>query len=485
MPQPKNIEIDLDRAKAEMCKRHLWYFAKEFWSVIIPNDLKWNWHMKVLCDEAQIVVQRALLMQNKEYDLITNVPPGTSKTTLFSIMCTAWEFANKPSVKSAVGSYSDSAVLSIADKIRIVVQSEKYKRYFPEVQIRKGKNNMHEFKTTQNGEFFAFTVCGTLTSKHYDILKVDDPLNPKMAASEAGIIAANKFFSETLPTRKVDKKVTPTMLIMQRLHHNDPTGYILEKKKDKIRHVCLPAELSTITTNEYREFYTNGLLDEVRLDREVLTEMRIDLGSNGYAKQFEQSPTEDGGNIIKKDWFRFISRTDFERMRRGESIEYFVDTAFGDKSREGDPTGIIATCKIRNDLYITKAQKVYLQFPELIKFIPTFARNNSYDKMGAIRIEPKSNGLSVIQTLSAETKLNVTRTVTPKDSKETRLNAESPKIECGRVYLIEDHWNDDFMDEIAGFPFKEHDEYVDLIAYACNFHLPNFSQTAQQLANYF
>ena len=81
--------------------------------------------------------------------------------------------------------------------------------------------------------------------------------------------------------------------------------------------------------------------------------------------------------------------------------------------------------------------------------------------------------------------MNVTRTPTPKDDKVTRLNAEAPKIECGRVYLVIDNWNEDFTDEICGFPVKEHDEYVDLIAYACNYHLPNTQNSTKDLANFF
>jgi predicted phage terminase large subunit-like protein len=479
---PKSLLIAIER---EACKKSFFEFVKSFWDVVIKEEPVYNWHIPFLCEELQRLSVTIVKREIKPYDLVINIPPGTTKSTITTIMYPAWLWTQDASLRIITNSYSSDLSIEHSVKSRDIVTSEKYKALFSEVVIRRDKSAKGAYENTSTGARYTTSTGGTITGKHAHIIISDDPLNPSQAASDADRKTANEH-TKTLSSRKVNKENTPVITIMQRLHDKDVTGYLLEKKGASIRHICLPAELSNkVSPPELKEKYIDGLLDANRLNRGVLEEAKIDLGSNGYAKQFEQSPTEDGGNIIKKDWFRFISPTDFERMRRGESIEFFVDTAFGDKSREGDPTGIIATCKIRNDLYITKAQKVYLQFPELIKFIPTFARNNSYDKMGAIRIEPKANGLSVIQTLSAETKLNVTRTVTPKDSKETRLNAESPKIECGRVYLIEDHWNEDFMDEIAGFPFKEHDEYVDLIAYACNFHLPNFSQTAQQLANYF
>ena len=67
--------------------------------------------------------------------------------------------------------------------------------------------------------------------------------------------------------------------------------------------------------------------------------------------------------------------------------------------------------------------------------------------------------------------MNVTRTPAPTDSKEVRLHAVSPKIECGRVILVEGDWNEEFVDEVSQFPAKTHDEYVDILVYAINYLL--------------
>ena len=64
----------------------------------------------------------------------------------------------------------------------------------------------------------------------------DDPVNPKQAESAAMRLQANEH-TKTLSSRKVDKKNTPMVTIMQRLHDDDVTGYLLKKKKDKIRHI--------------------------------------------------------------------------------------------------------------------------------------------------------------------------------------------------------------------------------------------------------
>lgn len=71
------------------------------------------------------------------------------------------------------------------------------------------------------------------------------------------------------------------------------------------------------------------------------------------------------------------------------------------------------------------------------------------------------------------TGLNVTQTPSPKDSKETRLNAASPTVECGRVILVDGAWNEQLIDEVCGFPSKPHDEFVDVLCYAIDYHIAN------------
>lgn len=474
---PEDLEIDyteVEKVLKEHALKDLKSFVKIFWDTAVPNELRWNWHMSVLCDEIQTVYERVFLRQPKDKDLVINVPPGTSKTKIMSVMATAWAFARMPGIKIFVGSYSDSAVIGISDEISIIMRSDMYQKFFPWVERRKGMDSKHEFRTSKNGQFYAFTIGGTITSKHADILVVDDPLNPKKAASEKELGTANRFMRHTLPSRKVDKEVTPTLLIMQRLHENDPSGELLSIEGDNIRHICLPAELSDLVKpEEYKKYYTNGLLDEVRLSSEVLAEFKRRMGSTEYSGQFEQNPTATGGNIVKKDWFKYITYDKFYEMRGKRPTHYFLDTAFTTDSNN-DPSAIIGTCEINGDLYIFKGEKARLEFPDLIKFVPGWVKANLGNGESTVRIEPKANGISLYQTLKSSgenKKLNYVTTPSPKDDKATRLRSISAKVEAGRVILVHGHWNEEFIDEVCGFPNKSHDEYVDLLCYACDYHL--------------
>ena len=181
--------------------------------------------------------------------------------------------------------------------------------------------------------------------------------------------------------RTVEKANTPLILVMQRVHELDPTGWLLSiAKPDRVRHICLPAEVSDLVSPpELRKYYENGggLLDPKRLSREVMEEKRTVLGSLGYAGQYEQNPHTPGGNIIREDWFQFINPEEFALLRSNQPIVFFGDTAYtADKAN--DPSGFIATCKIGQNLYITHAAWVRKEFPDLVRWLPDYVRSQGY-----------------------------------------------------------------------------------------------------------
>lgn len=457
-------------AKAELCRRSFFYFVTAFWPVIIPEPMVANWHINYLCQELEAVAHQVVKRQPKEADVIINIPPGTTKSTITTIMLPPWIWILDPTIRVISNSYSADLAKEHAVKSRDIILSDQYKRMFPEIKIRRDKSAKMSYENTKTGARYVTSTGGTITGKHAHLIINDDPLNPQQASSDADRFLANEH-TKTLSSRKVDKENTPTITIMQRVHEMDVTGYLMGKKGDKIKHYCLPAESTgNVKPPELRERYIDGLLDPIRLNRKILQEAMTDLGSRMYSCQYDQSPVAKGGNIIKRDWFKYITPDDFNTMRVKTPVVFFIDTAFTDKT-ENDPSGIIATQKFRENIYITAAAKFYLEFPDLIKRIQAWVKSNGYKEESSIRIEPKANGLSVIQQLKETTPLNIVKGPAPTDSKETRLRAKSAKIEAGRVILVAGPWNDEFVEEITGFPAKPHDEFVDLIGYAIDYHL--------------
>src|SRR3712207_2400698 len=63
---------------ASLCRGSFADFTKEFWDVVVPERLKWNWHMEYLCRVMQRLAERVFAGKPKKYDLIINISPGTS-----------------------------------------------------------------------------------------------------------------------------------------------------------------------------------------------------------------------------------------------------------------------------------------------------------------------------------------------------------------------------------------------------------------------
>jgi hypothetical protein len=440
----------LTQAKAELCKRSFYYFVKEFWSTIIPEAPVWNWHIEYLCNELQEVGFRIANRQKKKSDILVNVPPGTSKTSICSIMYPVWLWVVDDTIKIIAGSYAKELSTTQATKSRDIVNSEKFKTYFPHISIKEDQNNKLNYETKRGGARITTSTGSAVTGQHAHIIIIDDPQNPELANSEAEREITNRWVSETLSTRKIDSDITVTVIVQQRLHNQDVTGYLLSKGKE-YHHICLPAEQNQHIKPAFLvEKYIFGLLDPVRLRPEVLIEKKIDLGTRAYNTQINQNPQDDADSIIKEIWFSNISQHDFQEIikERPPVIDFYVDTAFKDK-RKSDYSAILACCKIGELLYVTGIAHVKMELPKLIPFLKTWTSANSYTGRSRIFIEPAASGLSVFQVLKSESSFNAVESKANKSGKIERLNAISPKVEAGKVILVQGGWNKLFLSEVT------------------------------------
>ena len=86
----------------------------------------------------------------------------------------------------------------------------------------------------------ATSVGGTLTGRGGDIIIIDDPLKPDDALSETKRSAANQWFTNTLLSRLDDKRTGAIVVVMQRVHMDDLTGFLLAQS-DEWTVLSLPA----------------------------------------------------------------------------------------------------------------------------------------------------------------------------------------------------------------------------------------------------
>lgn len=450
----------LKQETSKRLKGNFYLFFKMFWSKVSTDELVKSKHIEFICNEFQKLGEKIIAREKPDFDwLIVNVPPGSSKSTIASIMFPTWLLTCDNSLFIINTSYSNDLAIGFIRKSKRIFESVEYQTIFGKLELT--KDNEGHIETKSGGGRYATSTGGTITGVHANCLISDDPLSVEQSYSKTFIEKANRYLLQTLSTRKRDKNITPQILIMQRLNEDDCSGHILSKDF-KTKHICLPAQISENCTNP--ELYTNGLLDENRMNLSVLNEMRTSLGSYGYAGQFDQLPAPLDGGMIKREWIEIIS----EHFLPREIIKNcYIDGAYT-SSTANDPTGIMISSFYNGILYILNWSTQYLEMPELLKYVKNYAVQNEIGLKSRIRIEPKASGKSLKQLLRNETNLNVSEIEGKhiSEGKIARVNTCTPSIEGGKIKLIKGFWNNDFLNELSIFPNGKHDEAIDCLCYA-------------------
>ena len=453
------------KLKSEKCKKSYYHFFLEFWETVVQDDLIENWHIKELCDEVQKVGEWVINREAKEYDLNINISPGESKSTICTVLFPAWLWTRDATIRIISASYSADLALEHAQKSKDCIDSDKYRLYFPDVEIRKDINSKGNYQNTKGGSRKIASTGGTVTGKHAHILIWDDLLNPKKAESGVERKNATDFLNKTLSSRKIDKTNTPMIGIAQRLHQEDPSGDWLakqEKEGKRLRHICIPANNDfPIHPPELERFYEDGIMNPLRTGKKVLADEKVTLGAVGFAGQFGQQPSAMEGNIIKRDDFIIKGFYELPEAVRNGVKDFVADTAYT-KKQDNDPSAALPFFAYRGYLFIFDYLNVRQELPELKRTFKDYVKEWGTE-MSRFIVEPKASGLSVIQELREMSTLNVMRHIMIEGDKIVRLNAVSPKVEAGRVVLVQGPWNETFINEVCSFPNAKHDEAVDLL----------------------
>lgn len=305
--------INERKLRAKVLRKSFYEFFKYFWDTIVAEKFSPNWHIEYLCWELQILAERIFNGLPKEYDLVINISPGSSKSTVVSQIFPAWCWTNMPTFRWIGGSHSYDLSLRDSVACRDIVESEQYQELFPGIVLREDMNRQGLFVNTFKGGRLACSVGSKVTGWHGHCLGVDDPIDPESALSEADMKQVNRWMSNTLPSRGIYKSDTPMILVMQRLAQNDPSGEKLElmRRKARVRHICIPAEivrdddgslLVNIQPPELIKYYKpspplndgtpypNLVMDPKRLNGQHLRDFHRTLGEYGYAGQYLQDP---------------------------------------------------------------------------------------------------------------------------------------------------------------------------------------------------
>lgn len=438
---------------ASICRESFFEFVKEFWDTVIAEEYTHNWHVEYLCNELQRVAERVFKNLPKEYDLVVNISPGTTKSTIASVMFPAWCWTRKTHMRFICGSYTHALALDLSRRSRDVVRSDKYRRVFPHIELRKDQDTKGFFQNNHKGTRFSVGTGGSVTGMHGHFLIIDDPLDPNGALSEADLKAANNWMRETLPSRKVDKSIAATILIMQRLHQNDPSSVMV--KDENVKHICLPAVLTEhIRPPKMRHKYKDGYMDPVRLGEKALEEQRKKLGEFAYAGQYLQHPVPRGGGMFKP-----------ERLQIDVPHKIIRKVRYWDKAGTQDGGAYTVGAQLGVDtagrywiLDIVRGQWSSDRREEVI--LSTASIDGRAVEIG-IEQEPGSGGKESAESTVRRLAGYVVRTDRPTGDKIYRADPFSVQVNGGNVRMAAGNWNTPFIDEMTYFPNSTYKDQID------------------------
>jgi predicted phage terminase large subunit-like protein len=468
----------------ELNDRSLFKFMKTMWDTVSSEEFVPNWHIEYLCGELEKLAMRVAQGKEKKYDLIINVPPGTTKTITTCIMFPVWCWTKWPWMKFIMASYSSDLSWETAEYARDMIRSEYFQAIYPDIWIKEDKNTKGNYRIIYKekvpgsnlyrrrvgGNRLSTSVGATATGFHAHIIIVDDPLNPEQAASEKELLKANRFMSQTLSNRKVDKAITPTILIMQRLHQDDPTGHWLAKAKKNLRHICFPGEIrhygKMLKPEAVRKNYINDLLDPKRMPWSVMKDMEADLGQYGYAGQIGQDPSPPGGGMFQIDNL-IITHQLPEGKHVVKKVRYW-DKAGTEEGDSPYTVGCLIYQLVDMRWMIMDVKRGRWSTEVRERIIRSVAEADGQDVKIFIEQEPGSGGMESAQGTIKNLAGFATYADRPTGEKTQRADPYSVQINNGNFRMLRADWNFVFLEEHRLFPYSTYKDQVDAAAGAFN-----------------
>ena len=462
------ITEDLESFEADICLQSLKSFVFRTWHIVEPVQLlRWNWHLDEIVKILESITDGSLQEQGYR-GVILNVPPGTMKSLLINVFWRAWEWARNPALRYLSGSYGSHLTIRDNLKVRDIVQSSWYQKHYHWVELSSDQNAKENIKTTEGGWLFATSVGGAGTGEHPDRVIVDDPLTAIQARSEVYRQGARDWIDRTLSTRGLSRGVF-TLLVMQRLHHEDPTAHL--KTKGGYLHVIFPMRYEAFRPATHDDpghipdprdhRYEQGqLLWESLFPEHVVKQSEIDLGPYGAAGQLQQKPAPEGGGLFKRAWFKFVSVSP-KRARRARGW----DTAASDGV--GDYTVGVRIAEADDKFFIENVVRGQWSPAQVDENMKLTAMQDG--KKVAIREErePGGSGKTVTSArLKALKGWNYKEVIVNSD-KVTRSLPFRAQVEGGNVFIVQtgdpvrDAWISIFLAELEMFPVGAKDDQVD------------------------
>lgn len=435
-------------------------FVREAWPILEPRArYTHGWHIDAICEHLEAVTRGEV---NR---LLINVPPGSSKSLLTSVIWPAWEWgpAALPSLRYLATSFNEGPVKRDTRKSRDLILSAWFQALWPLRLPRTGETSFANEKTgTREGVAF-----GSLTSQRGDRLLIDDPHSTETAESDAERTRTTRQFREGALDRLNDLERSAIVCIMQRLHANDVAGVIESLPELGFVQLVIPMEFEPERRCSTRIGWTDPrteageLMEPIRFGRDAVEKLKIGKGSYAYASQYQQRPAPREGGMMKRRWLPIVEAApaNLRRVRRWD----LAATVAG-AGRDPDWTaGALLGRDAAGFVYLLDMIRFRGSSHEVESAILNTARQDGTAVTVGLPQDPGQAGKAQVGALVRMLSGWPVKFAPETGSKETRASPFAAQLEAGNVKMVRGAWNDAFLGELDTFPFGSHDDQVDAV----------------------
>jgi predicted phage terminase large subunit-like protein len=384
--------------------------------------------------------------------LIVELPARHGKSTLISHWVPFWFLSLHPNKNVILSTYEADFAASWGRRVRNEIQNNP----LSSIRVTDDSSAAHRWQTTEGGGMITAGIGGPITGRGGNLIIVDDPVkNAEEASSQTYRDRTIDWFNSTLYTRA--EPGATIVVLMTRWHQQDLAGYLESERKEAWKVFRLPA---IAEENDPLGRELGQPLCPERYDLEALERIKRDVGSRVWNSMYQQRPSAELGELIQRSWFKFYT-TPPEKF---EEIIQSWDMAFKESSKSDFVVGQVWG-RVGANKYLIDQIRKRMDFPSTIEAVRRLT--SKHPKARLKLIEEKANGAAVIASLTREIPGLVP--FNPSGNKMSRLNAVSPDIEAGNVYLPLPQlnpWVSEFIDEVVQFPNGAHDDQVDAMSQA-------------------
>ena len=451
----KKAKLALKIAGSRAVKEsYLKYVELVHTSVNEETDWKRGKHLVFLCDRVQEFVETDT---GNAYDImVLNLPPQHGKTLSITETLPSWYLCKNPDRSAIVLAYGDDLAQRFGRRNKEKI--DRFGRLFFDLEISKTKSANDDFEIAgHRGRMITRGMMAGITGNPAHLLIIDDPIRTREEAYSA--VTREKIWQEWQSSVKTRLAAgAKVIVIMTRWYESDLAGQILETEKN-VTHINIPceAEENDILGREVGD----ALFPEIGKDREWKDQMKASYiaseGLEAWQAMYQGNPVMQGGNIFKRDWFKF-----YDDLPTMYQTIISVDAAFKD-TKTSDFVAIGVWGKSGANVYLLDLINERMDFVRTLEVIRLMKRK--YAEANMVLIEDKANGSAIISTLRQEIMGIVP--VEPLGSKESRAYAIQPFVMAGNVWLPKHApWVEDYLDQMMRFPKSSKDDMVDMTTQA-------------------